>query len=79
MCCGKKYKPNNLDNRILLAEIREAYQKVKETPVESISDGDWIYLYEVYQRAYPNSKGQPNKEELLEILSKASQLQTAYK
>ena len=79
MCNCKKQKANNLDNRILLQEIREVYSKVSETPVESISDGDWIYLYDVYHRAYPNSKGIPEKSELLEILSKASQIKTAYK
>ena len=79
MCNCKKNKPNNLDNRIILQEIREAYSKVEETPLESIADGDWLYLYDVYRKAYPNSKGQPTQGELLEILKKASQLNTAYK
>lgn len=79
MCCGRKYKPNNLDNRIILNEIKSAWTEFSEKPAKDITDADWIYLYEVYNRAYPNSKGIPTKTELLDILSKASQLKTAYK
>lgn len=79
MCNCKKYKPNNLDNRIVLNEIKQAYTSVQGKAIEDITDADWLYLYDVYRKAYPRSNGQPNQRELIEILKKASQLQTAYK
>jgi hypothetical protein len=79
MCNCKKYKPNNLDNRIVLNEIKQAYTSIQGKSIEDITDADWLYLYDVYRKAYPRSNGQPNQGELIEVLKKASQLQTAYK
>jgi hypothetical protein len=79
MCNCKKKKINNLDNRIVLNEIKSAYDIVLTKGKENLTDGDWIYLYEVYSRAYPNSNGTPSQEDLINILEKASQLNTAYR
>lgn len=68
-----------LDNRVLLGEIRDVYSKVGNLPLEEITEGDWLYLYDIYKRAYPMSNGQPSREELIKILEKASQLKTAYR
>lgn len=79
MCNCKKSKPNNLDSRIVLQEIREAHEFVQRTGVENLTSPNWLYLYEVYSKAYPNSNGMPSQEELITILERASQLQTAYR
>jgi hypothetical protein len=79
MCNCKKNKANNLDNRVVLEEIRSAYDTITTKGVDNLTDGDWLYLYEVYSRAYPASNGMPNKNDLVSILEKASQLKTAYR
>jgi len=79
MCNCKKNKPNNLDNRVVLEDIRTAYNTITTKGKENLSEGDWLYLYEVYSRAYPSSNGIPNKDDLVSVLEKASQLKTAYR
>lgn len=79
MCNCKKKKINNLDNRVVLEEIRNAYEQTISKGIDNLTDADWLYLYEVYSRAYPNSNGLPNKTDLVSVLEKASQLKTAYR
>ena len=79
MCNCKKYKPNMLDNREVLSQIREANERILNTGVENLTEEDWVYLYMVYSTAYPNSKGVPTKEDLIKIIANASTLKTAYK
>lgn len=79
MCNCKTKKANNLDNRIVLEEIRNAYEFILNTGQDNLTEADWLYLYEVYSKAYPNSNGQPSQGELLNIIEKASQLKTAYR
>ena len=79
MCNCKKNKANNLDNRIVLNELKDAHNLVVTKGADNLSEGDWLYLFEVYSKGYPNSNGTPSKEELINILEKASQLKTAYR
>lgn len=79
MCNCKKYKPNMLDNRDVLKQIREANDLITNKGQENLTDEDWIYLLMVYNQAYPNSKGIPSREDLINIIARASQLKTAYK
>ena len=79
MCNCKKNKPNNLDDRIVLNELRDAHNHAITKGVDNFTEADWLYLYEVYSKGYPNSNGIPSREDLLNILEKASQLKTAYR
>jgi len=79
MCNCKKYKPNMLDNSQVLSQIREANDLINTTGKDNLTEDDWIYLFMVYNQAYPNSKGVPSKEDLINIIASASQLKTAYK
>lgn len=79
MCNCKKNVINNTDNRIILAEARKANDLIKSKSVSDITDGEWLYLYDVYNQAYPRSNGQPTQEELIKIIDNLSQLKTAYR
>lgn len=68
-----------LDNRDVLKQIREANDLITNKGQENLTDEDWIYLLMVYNQAYPNSKGIPSREDLINIIARASQLKTAYR
>lgn len=61
----------------MIKEANDTLLSVKDQ--ESFTDADWIYLYMVYGRAYPNSKGQPSKDDLVNVLKNAANLPMAYR
>lgn len=68
--CGKRKNQviNNLKIPSYVQMGIDAWNRVKDTKFEDINDEDWVELYSVYWKLYPNSKGQPSKDELLKIL-----------
>ena len=64
---------NNLSIPSYLQLGIDAYNSVKDKSLEEIQDEDWVMLYSAYNQIYPNSKGQPNKQELLKIMSTLQQ------
>lgn len=69
-CKRKNQVINNLSVPSYLQLGIDAFNSVQDKKFEEIGDEDWILLYTSYNQIYPNSKGQPNKQELLEIMSK---------
>ena len=70
--CGKRKNQviNNLSIPSYVQLGIDAWNQVKDKRFEDIGDEDWVMLYTTYNKIYPNSKGQPNKQELLEIIEK---------
>ena len=69
-CRKKNQVINNLKIPSFVQMGIDAWNEVREKKFEEIQDEDWVQLYSVYWKIYPNSKGQPNKEELLSIMEK---------
>lgn len=73
MGCNCKRKNQVINNLQIPSYVQmgiDAWNSVKDKRFEEIQDEDWFVLYESYNRIYPNSKGQPGKEELLQIMEK---------
>lgn len=70
--CGKRKNQviNNLNIPSYVQLGIDAWDKVKDKKFEELQDEDWVELYSVYWKIYPNSKGQPSRQELLEIIQK---------
>lgn len=70
--CGKKKNQviNNLSIPSYVQMGIDAWNHVKDKKFEDIQEEDWVMLYSTYNKIYPNSKGQPGKEELLQIMQK---------
>ena len=80
MCNCKKYKANNLSDKNTIKLINEAYTTlISQKSQEDFTEADWVYLYMVYNQAYPNSKGTPSQTDLVNVLTAAQGKQTAYK
>lgn len=69
-CRGKKQVINNLSIPSYVQLGIDAWNLVKDKKFEDIGEEDWALLYSAYWKIYPNSKGQPAKQELLEIMEK---------
>jgi len=67
-CRGKKQVINNLQVPSYVQLGIDAWNLVKDKRFEDIQDEDWVELYSAYWKIYPNSKGQPSKDELLKIM-----------
>jgi len=70
-CKGKTI--NNLGIPSYIRMAKEVWDKVSSLQFEDITDELWMELYMTYNQLYPNSKGQPDKQELLTIINKATQ------
>jgi succinate dehydrogenase flavin-adding protein (antitoxin of CptAB toxin-antitoxin module) len=73
MGCNCKRKHNVINNLSIPSYVQlgiDAWNKVKDKRFEEIMEEDWVELYSTYWKIYPNSKGQPSKEELLQIMEK---------
>lgn len=70
--CGKRQNQviNNLSIPSYVQMGIDAWNEVKDKKFEDIQDEDWVMLYSAYNSIYPNSKGQPGKQELLQIIEK---------
>ena len=79
MCNCKKNVANNLSNRVIISEARDAFNMITNKGQDNLTESDWLYLYEVYSKAYPRSNGQPSRTELIQIIEKISQQKTAYR
>jgi hypothetical protein len=77
--CGKKKIINQLGNPHYVQMAVDVWDKVSNTPNESITDDLWMEMYQVYNSIYPNSKGQPVKEELLKIIQSTTQYKVKIK
>lgn len=75
MSCGCKKKVQIINNMHLPStqtRAKELYNEVSKISLEAITDDLWMLMYEWYNKTYPNSKGQPNKAELITIMEKAA-------
>lgn len=73
MGCNCKRKNQVINNLSIPSYVQlgiDAWNQVKDKKFEDIGDEDWVMLYSAYNKIYPNSKGQPGKQELLEIIQK---------
>ena len=73
MGCNCKRKNQVINNLSIPSYVQlgiDAWNQVKDKRFEEIQDEDWVMLYSTYNKIYPNSKGQPAKQELLEIIEK---------
>jgi hypothetical protein len=73
MGCNCKKKNQVINNLSIPSYVQlgvDAWNQVKDKKFEEIGDEDWVMLYTTYNKIYPNSKGQPSKQELLEIIEK---------
>lgn len=69
--CKKQNKViNNLSIPSYVQLGMDAWNLVKDKKFEEIGDEDWVMLYSAYNKIYPNSKGQPDKQNLLEVMEK---------
>lgn len=73
MCQCKKQVINNLDVPHYVRLAKDVWNRLGSIPFEEITEDQWGELYSIYNQIYPNSKGQPSKEELLGIIHSASQ------
>jgi hypothetical protein len=77
--CGKKKVINNLNVPHYVNLAVEIWNSVSNLQFNDITDDQWFDMYQVYNQIFPNSNGQPNKEELLQIIQNATQYQTKIK
>jgi len=69
-CKGKTM--NNLQIPAYIRMAKEIWATYQNKPREEYDEFNWQELYTLYNNLYPNSKGQPNKEELIEIITNAA-------
>jgi len=74
--CGKKKVLNNLNIPSYVQMAKDYVASIGNTPVEQLEDHQWSEGYHIYQNIFPNSKGLPNKEELLNIIRNAANYKT---
>jgi len=77
--CGKKKVINNLNVPHYVNLAVEIWNSVSKLQFNDITDDQWFDMYQVYNQIFPNSNGQPNKEELLKVIQNATQYQTKIK
>lgn len=76
MGCNCKRKNQVINNLSIPSYVQlgiDAWNSVKDKKIDEIGEEDWAMLYSVYWKIYPNSKGQPEKEELLKIIEQVQQ------
>ena len=78
-CKGKKNVINHLDNPSYVQLALDIWAQIQNLPFEDITDQLWEEMYMVYGMIYPNSKGQPVKEELVQIIQTATQYKSKRK
>jgi len=72
-CKGKKQVINNLHIPSYIQLAKDFLTSVSGIPVDSLEDHHWSEGYHIYNQIFPNSKGQPSKEELIKIINNASE------
>lgn len=75
-CKGKKQVINNLHIPSYVQLARDFMASIYNTPVESLQDHHWTEAYHIYNSIFPNSNGQPSKEELIQIINNAANYKT---
>jgi len=73
--CGKRKNQviNNLGVPAYVELATHIWNEVNGKPFDLITDDQFNEMYRVYNIIYPNSKGQPVREELVEIIYKITQ------
>ena len=77
--CGKKKIINQLGNPHYVQMAVDVWSRIENMPFESITDDLWMEMYQVYNSIYPNSKGQPERKELVGIIQSTTQYKTKIK
>jgi len=74
--CGKKKTLNNLNIPSYVQLAKDYLVSIQNTPVEQLDDHQWAEGYHIYNSIFPNSNGQPSKEELIKIIHNAANYKT---
>lgn len=74
--CGKKKVINNLNIPSYVQLAKDYLASIGNTPVEQLEDHQWTEGYHIYNQIFPNSKGQPARPELIEIITRAANYKT---
>ena len=61
-----------MDIPAYIREAKEIWNRISVVPFSEINEDQWNELYYLYSRLYPNSKGTPSKEELIDIIRSAA-------
>ena len=67
-CKRKNQVINNLSVPTYVELAINIWEEIKETPYEQITEDQFFEMYRVYNIIYPNSKGQPDRKELVNII-----------
>jgi|694.fasta_scaffold143787_2 hypothetical protein len=76
MCnCKKGGRPKTLNNLKSVDHLNIAKEVddriLKQKSIEELNDYDWLELYGVFSQLYPNTTGQPSKEEVVNEIKNA--------
>jgi hypothetical protein len=72
-CKGKKQVINNLNIPSYVQMAKDFMTSIGNTPVGQLEDHQWSEGYHIYNSIFPNSKGLPEKSELITIINNAAQ------
>ena len=75
-CKPKKQIINNLNIPSYVQLAKDYLASIGNTPVEQLDDQQWAEGYHIYNQIFPNSKGQPERPELLTIIHNAANYKT---
>lgn len=75
-CKGKKQVINNLHIPSYVQLAKDYLESIKDIPVEQLDDHQLGEGYHIYNSIFPNSNGQPSKEELIKIITNAASYKT---
>lgn len=75
-CKGRKQVINNLHIPSYVQLAKDFMSTISNTPVESLEDHQWSEMYHIYNNIFPNSNGQPSREELITIITNAANYKT---
>jgi hypothetical protein len=71
--CGKKKQViNNLNIPSYVQMAKDFMTSIGNTSVEQLEEHQWAEAYHIYNSIFPNSKGQPERSELLTIINNAA-------
>lgn len=71
-CKGKKQVINNLNIPSYVNMAKQYMESIQNIPVEQLDDQQWSEGYHIYSLIFPNSKGLPERPELLTIINNAA-------